>query len=47
MTPKRPRNFGHFHVEAGPTHFCKVILALKLECMAMSLDFTKHFPTMP
>lgn len=37
------RNYGHYHEEGGPTHSCKVILAPKLECIAMPLDFTKHF----
>ncbi|XBH59167.1 hypothetical protein VPH35_080469 [Triticum aestivum] len=37
-------NYGHYHKEGGPTHFCKVILAPKLECIPMLLDFTKHFP---
>ena len=27
------RNYGHYHQEDGPTHFCKVILAPKLECI--------------
>ncbi|XBI33067.1 hypothetical protein VPH35_056432 [Triticum aestivum] len=30
-----------------PTHFCKVILAPKLECIRMPLDFTKHFVAVP
>ncbi|XP_037422960.1 uncharacterized protein LOC119287514 [Triticum dicoccoides] len=46
-TPKRSRNFGHFHVEAGPTHFYKVILAPNLECLLMPLDSTKHFFVVP
>ncbi|SPT19225.1 unnamed protein product [Triticum aestivum] len=37
------RNYGHYHQEDDPTHFCKVILAPKLECIPMPLDFTKHF----
>ncbi|XBI12505.1 hypothetical protein VPH35_139371 [Triticum aestivum] len=41
------RNYGHYHQEDGPTHFCKVILALKLECIPMPLDFTKHFVAVP
>ena len=36
-------NYGHYHEEGGPTHFCKVILAPQLECILMPLDFTKHF----
>ncbi|XBI28703.1 hypothetical protein VPH35_052864 [Triticum aestivum] len=31
----------------GPTHLCKVILAPKLECIPMPLDFTKHFVAVP
>ena len=34
------RNYGHYHQEDGPTHFCKVILAPKFECIPMPLDFT-------
>ena len=41
------RNYGHYHQEDGPTHFCKVILAPKLECIPMPLDFTKHFVVVP
>uniref|UniRef100_A0A8I6XEI3 TF-B3 domain-containing protein n=1 Tax=Hordeum vulgare subsp. vulgare TaxID=112509 RepID=A0A8I6XEI3_HORVV len=41
------RNYGHYHEEGGPTHFRKVILAPKLECILMPLDFTKHFATVP
>ncbi|KAE8774942.1 Cohesin subunit SA-1 [Hordeum vulgare] len=41
------RNYDHYHEEGGPTHFCKVILAPKLECMPMPLDFTKHFAAVP
>ena len=41
------RNYGHYHQEDGPTHFCKVILAPKLECIPMPLDFTKHFVAVP
>ena len=41
------RNYGHYHEEGGPTHFCKVILAPKLECIPMPLDFTKHFAAVP
>ena len=37
------RNYDHYHQEDGPTHFFKVILAPKLECIPMPLDFTKHF----
>ncbi|XBJ19154.1 hypothetical protein VPH35_010177 [Triticum aestivum] len=40
-------NYGHYHQEDGPTHFCKVILAPKLECIPMPLDFTKHFVAVP
>ncbi|KAE8786408.1 Cohesin subunit SA-1 [Hordeum vulgare] len=36
-----------YHEEAGPTHFCKVIFAPKLEALPLPLDFTKHFPVMP
>ncbi|XBI84008.1 hypothetical protein VPH35_092403 [Triticum aestivum] len=43
----RRRNYGHYHEEGGPTHFCKVILAPKLECISMPLDFTKHFVAVP
>ncbi|XBI79089.1 hypothetical protein VPH35_088646 [Triticum aestivum] len=42
-SPKR-RNYGHFHQQSGPNHFCKVILASKLESLPLPLDFTKHFP---
>ncbi|XBJ02062.1 hypothetical protein VPH35_021543 [Triticum aestivum] len=38
------QNYGHYHEEGGPTHFCKVILDPKLECLLMTLDFMKHFP---
>ncbi|XBH72568.1 hypothetical protein VPH35_099824 [Triticum aestivum] len=41
------RNYGHYHEEGGPTHFYKVILAPKLECIPMPLDFTKHFVAVP
>ncbi|KAE8804591.1 Cohesin subunit SA-1 [Hordeum vulgare] len=41
------RNYDHCHEEGGPTHFCKVILAPKLECIPMPLDFTKHFVAVP
>ncbi|KAM3253575.1 hypothetical protein ACQJBY_047578 [Aegilops geniculata] len=41
------RNYGHYHQEDGPTHFCKVILARKLECIPMPMDFTKHFVAVP
>ncbi|KAF6996849.1 hypothetical protein CFC21_013139 [Triticum aestivum] len=41
------RNYNHYHEEGGPTHFCKVILAPKLECIPMPLDFTKHFAAVP
>ncbi|KAE8798538.1 Cohesin subunit SA-1 [Hordeum vulgare] len=37
------RNYDHYHEEGGPTHLCKGILAPKLECIPMPLDFTKHF----
>ncbi|XBJ21140.1 hypothetical protein VPH35_011842 [Triticum aestivum] len=40
-------NYGHYHQEDGPTHFSKVILAPKLECTPMPLDFTKHFVVVP
>ncbi|XBH79240.1 hypothetical protein VPH35_105260 [Triticum aestivum] len=43
---RKRRNYGHYHEEGGPTHFCKVILAPHLECIPMPLDFTKHFPAM-
>ena len=46
-TPKRPKNYGHFHEDADPTHFCKVILTPKLECMSMPLDFTNHLAIVP
>ena len=45
-SPKR-RNYGHYHQESGPNHFCKVILAPKLESLPLPLDFTKHFPAIP
>ncbi|KAI4992237.1 hypothetical protein ZWY2020_050979 [Hordeum vulgare] len=38
------RNYGHYHQESGPSHFCKVILAPKLESLPLPLDFMKHFP---
>ncbi|XBH63355.1 hypothetical protein VPH35_117353 [Triticum aestivum] len=41
------RNYNHYHEEDGPTHFCNVILAPKLECIPMLLDFTKHFVAVP
>ena len=41
------RNYDHYHEEGGPTHFCKVILASKLECIPMPLDFIKHFVAVP
>ncbi|VAI22666.1 unnamed protein product [Triticum turgidum subsp. durum] len=41
------RNYDHYHEEGGPTHFYKVILAPKLECIPMPLDFTKHFTAVP
>ena len=41
------RNYEHYHEEGGPTHLCKLILAPKLECIPMPLDFTKHFPAVP
>ncbi|KAE8778443.1 U-box domain-containing protein 4 [Hordeum vulgare] len=41
------RNYKHYHEEVGPTHFCKVILAPKLEALPLPLDFTKHFPIVP
>ncbi|KAE8810470.1 hypothetical protein D1007_12678 [Hordeum vulgare] len=44
--PKR-RNYGHFHEVAGPTHFFQMIFTSKLEAMSLSLDFRKHFSTMP
>ncbi|KAE8788328.1 U-box domain-containing protein 4 [Hordeum vulgare] len=40
-------NYGHYHEENGPTHFCKVIMAPKLEAIPILLDFTKHFSPMP
>ncbi|KAI4994998.1 hypothetical protein ZWY2020_034901 [Hordeum vulgare] len=43
----RHHNYDHYHEEGGPTHFCKVILAPKLECIPMPLDFTKHFDAVP
>ncbi|KAE8799570.1 Cohesin subunit SA-1 [Hordeum vulgare] len=39
----RRHNYDHYHEEGGPTHFGKVIVAPKLECIPMPLDFTKHF----
>ena len=41
------RNYDHYHQEDDPTHFCKVILVSKLECIAMPLDFIKHFVAVP
>ncbi|KAE8800184.1 Cohesin subunit SA-1 [Hordeum vulgare] len=41
------RNYGHYHEEGGPNHFFKVMLAPKLECIPMPLDFTTHFVAMP
>nr|XP_045087467.1 uncharacterized protein LOC123494969 [Aegilops tauschii subsp. strangulata] len=41
------RNYDHYHEEDGPTHFCKVILTPKLECIPMPLDLTKHFVAVP
>ncbi|KAE8775501.1 Cohesin subunit SA-1 [Hordeum vulgare] len=41
------RNYVHYHQELGPSHFCKVILAPKLESMPLPVDFTKHFPSIP
>jgi hypothetical protein len=41
------RNYGHYHQESGPSHFCKVILAPKLESLPLPLEFTKHFPAVP
>ncbi|XBI81607.1 hypothetical protein VPH35_090470 [Triticum aestivum] len=41
------RNYDHYHEEGGPTHFCKVILAPKLERIPMPLDFIKHFAAVP
>ncbi|KAI5021641.1 hypothetical protein ZWY2020_058371 [Hordeum vulgare] len=41
------RNYDHYYEEGGPTHFCKVILTPKLECIPMPLDFTKHFVAVP
>ena len=35
------RNYGHYHQESGPNHFCKVILGPKLESLPLPLDFTK------
>uniref|UniRef100_A0A8I6XT91 TF-B3 domain-containing protein n=1 Tax=Hordeum vulgare subsp. vulgare TaxID=112509 RepID=A0A8I6XT91_HORVV len=46
LSPKR-RNCGHYHQESGPNHFCKVILAPKLESLPLPLNFTKHFPAIP
>ncbi|KAM3191608.1 hypothetical protein ACQJBY_069089 [Aegilops geniculata] len=43
----KSHNYGHYHQEDGPTHFYKVILAPKLECIPMPLDFTKHFVAVP
>lgn len=40
----RRRNYGHYHEDAGPTHFCKVIFAPELEALPLPVDFTKHFP---
>ncbi|KAE8773995.1 Cohesin subunit SA-1 [Hordeum vulgare] len=45
-SPKR-RNYGHYHQESGPSHFCKIILAPKLESVPLPLEFKKHYPTIP
>ncbi|KAE8789829.1 cohesin subunit sa-1 [Hordeum vulgare] len=45
-SPKR-RNYGHYHQESKPSHFCKVILAPNLESLPLPVDFTKYFPTFP
>ncbi|KAE8818974.1 U-box domain-containing protein 4 [Hordeum vulgare] len=45
-SPKR-RNYGHYHQESGPSHFCKVILAPKLESLPLPVGFTKQFPAIP
>ncbi|KAE8816912.1 U-box domain-containing protein 4 [Hordeum vulgare] len=44
-TSAKRRNYEHYHEEARPTHFCKVIFAAKLEPLPLPMDFTKHFPT--
>ncbi|KAE8781706.1 U-box domain-containing protein 4 [Hordeum vulgare] len=41
------RNYMHYHEEARPTHFCKVMFAPKVEALPLPLDFTKHFPVVP
>ena len=41
------QDYGHYHEKGGTTHFCKVILAPNLDCILISLDFTKHSPAMP
>ncbi|XBJ09078.1 hypothetical protein VPH35_014220 [Triticum aestivum] len=41
------RNYGHYHQESGHSHFCKVILAPKLESLPLPLEFTKYFPAVP
>ncbi|KAE8799757.1 U-box domain-containing protein 4 [Hordeum vulgare] len=43
----KQRNYAHYHEEAGPTHFCKVIFASKLEALPLPLDLTKKLPAMP
>ncbi|XBH86156.1 hypothetical protein VPH35_073881 [Triticum aestivum] len=47
LPSNKRRNYGHYHEEDGPTHLCKVILAPKLECIPMPLDFIKHFVAVP
>ncbi|KAE8783988.1 U-box domain-containing protein 4 [Hordeum vulgare] len=41
------QNYNHYHGVGGPTNFCKVPMALLLEVIPMTPDFTKHFPSVP
>ena len=40
-------NVGHFHEEACPTHFYKVIFAPGLELLPIPDNFNKHMGTIP
>ncbi|KAE8789102.1 Cohesin subunit SA-1 [Hordeum vulgare] len=37
-------NYMHYLEDGGPNHFCKVIMARKLEAIPMPQDFTKALP---
>ncbi|KAE8778287.1 U-box domain-containing protein 4 [Hordeum vulgare] len=43
----KQRNYEHYHEDARPTHFCKVIFAPELEALPLPLDLMKHFPVVP